>query len=98
MSHLHRVALFVTLTALGFAAVGISSALRADDAPIRPDVPADHASWTLVKADWCNEVCASQCETCETAFTQGCTCYWLCENGKDGSQQCTGAIGVRICG
>ena len=56
-------------------------------------------SLTLVESDWCSDACIQECgeDECETSFNQGCNCYWLCTDGRDGSSYCVGAIGISIC-
>jgi len=55
------------------------------------------SGFTLV-GGWCSDVCDDQCPSgCAQSRTVGCTCYWVCENQEEGSQICTGAVGVKIC-
>ena len=40
----------------------------------------------------CGSVCATQCANeggCGFYWTFGCSCFWICDSGKDGSQICT---------
>ena len=58
----------------------------------------DDASLTLVEANWCDDICDEECDgECLDWRPVGCTCYWVCESGQEGSQICMGAIGVSIC-
>ena len=61
-----------------------------------PDVQLT-AGLTIVEG-WCSDICDAQCPSgCAQARTVGCTCYWICEDQDEGSQICTGSVGVKIC-
>jgi len=93
MSHTHAVALFLSLALLTLG-VGQGSSASVDRSTVLAGTP----GFTLVKADWCRDACRQGCAgQCEDAFSVGCTCYWLCQNGEDGETICMGAIGVQIC-
>jgi len=59
----------------------------------------DEPSLTLVESDWCANACAEECGEgeCATFYTSRCNCYWLCNDGTDGTSYCAGAIGISIC-
>ena len=87
MSHTRTVALFLSLAVLTLGVTQGSSA-SVDGSTVLAGTP----GFTLVKTDWCRSACNQAClGACEDAFSVGCTCYWLCENGKDGETMCMGA-------
>ena len=56
------------------------------------------SSLILVKASSCESLCNIDCGgECLDFREVGCSCYWVCENGSEGSNICGGAIGVSIC-
>jgi hypothetical protein len=105
MSQTRRIA-FVTFLALVGAVFGVQPAATPDvvetPAPIETVAldgdTLEEPSLTLVESDWCHDACVEECnDECETYFSTGCTCHWLCTSGRDGSTYCTGAIGISIC-
>jgi hypothetical protein len=98
MSHLRKVALLVALAVLGLGTFHSSPTAASGLAPSFPEGDTVAGAWTLVKADWCEDICAANCSECFTAYVEHCTCYWFCTDGEDGRQICTGDIGVKICG
>jgi len=91
MLHMRKMALLVSLAVLMLGVTQYSSA-KID--PVDTSGP----TFTLVKADWCEGACDEECGgDCATAYSVGCTCYWFCNGGDDGSTICTAAIPVKIC-
>ena len=92
-----RIALALLLAVA--ATYGLQQRTTATTTPTAGEHPAVQlaSGFTLVEG-WCSEICDDQCPSgCAQARTVGCTCYWVCENQEEGSQVCTGAVGVRIC-
>lgn len=96
MSRTRAVALSLSLAGL---VLGITQySLATIDPPAPADEPRPPAL-TLVKADWCRDVCNDECGgECDESVSVGCTCYWVCENGEDGSRICTSTIPMMVCG
>lgn len=95
MSHLRKVALFLSLAVFGLEVTQLSSAVAPQPGPPAVDTETAKTTWTLVEANWCEGLCDRNCEECLTAYVVGCTYYWFCTDGDDGQQICTGAIGVK---
>jgi len=98
MSHTRKIALVLLLAV---AAIGGLQQSSSATAIVVDETPAMQlaSGFTLVKG-WCGDICATSCAgsgDCLDSRTVGCTCYWVCGNQEEGSQICTGAIGVKIC-
>lgn len=92
MPNTRKVALLLSIAVL---TLGISQYSSGTIDPV--DAPSAQ-SFTLVKADWCNQECDEQCGgDCATAYAVGCTCYWFCNGAGEGTSICTAAIPVMIC-
>jgi len=101
MPHTRKVALFLSLAVTLATATSVSplsDSTTPDSVGGEADVVQASGTWSLVKADWCDDICGNECEDCYTSYVEGCTCYWFCENGENGRQICTGQFGVKICG
>jgi len=100
MSHTRKVALVLVIAVSAFAGWQRGAA-NAD--PLAVGVPSVDltatGSYKLVEG-WCTEACNDACvdhEGCGQAWAIGCTCYWICQDGKNGETICVGAIGVKVC-